>query len=292
VRARDVVHATHVPFPLRGGFFATCTPHRAYAVASPIDPADVPQGMYLSAEQPTRSLRPVTTASGDLLLLVGGEGHLVGEDDVGSGHYERLEHWGRMRFGVGEPTHRWSTQDVSTPDHVPFIGRLSGGAEHEWVATGFGGWGMAGGAAAAILLRDLLVDGESTWERTFDSTRRIALVRGARELLGHNLHVGARFAHDRLGLGRDRRDPEELEPGEACVMSSDDGPVAAHRDAGGELHVVSAVCTHMGCNVAWNGAEATWDCPCHGSRFDVDGGVLEGPAKEPLGARTRSTRTH
>jgi glycine/D-amino acid oxidase-like deaminating enzyme/nitrite reductase/ring-hydroxylating ferredoxin subunit len=276
--ADDVVVATLIPFLDRGGFFARAFPSRSYAVTARIA-GPPPDGMFINAGSPTRSLR----AHGDL-LLVGGEGHHVGSSKAQPERYEALVEFAQRHWDVQSIEHRWSAQDYSPPDLVPYAGRLHPRAQHVYVATGLRKWGITAGPAAAALISDAILGRENDWARLFSSTRVRPLQEGPRLLL-ENSRVGVHFFADRL-KERGTRPIEELRPGEGAIVSAGGRKVAGHRDDEGGLHAVSSRCTHLGCQVVWNAAERTWDCPCHGSRFDVDGEVLNGPAVDPLESRT------
>ena len=172
---------------------------------------------------------------------------------------------------------RWSTQDNVSIDGLPYVGRLTPFSDRILTATGFRKWGFSNGAAAAQILTDLIADRPQEWAETFDSTR-LGNARSLVTFAKENANVGVRFAGDRLkrgGLG-------DLAPGEGRIVRDGLGQTAVSRDEHGELHTVSARCTHLGCIVEWNGAERSWDCPCHASRFAPDGSVLQGPAVSPL----------
>ena len=281
VTARHVVVATHLPFLDRGGFFARAHPVRSYALSATLDAA-VPTGMYLSIDTPTRSVRPARM-DGHPVVILGGEGHKVGQDEDTRQRYAVLESWAREHFPVRSIDYRWSAQDYMPVDGVPFVGPVLPRSERVLVATGFKKWGMSNGAAAAIMLTDRIAGRDNAWATLFD-TDRLNLRQAASELLKENADVVKRFVADRIRTDL-RRSPDDLAPGEAAVLRQGAGRVAAYRDPGGTLHRVSAACTHMGCTVTWNTAETTWDCPCHGSRFSVDGEILEGPALRPLERR-------
>jgi glycine/D-amino acid oxidase-like deaminating enzyme/nitrite reductase/ring-hydroxylating ferredoxin subunit len=290
VCARHAVLATHLPFPYRGMHFAKAFPHRGYVVAAPLPAGQMVPGMYISAGQPTRSVR--TTPHGDgTLILVGGAGHKTGKVEHTGERYDQLEAWGRKHYGLEAIPWRWSTQDVSSADHLPFVGPLATGRDRTFVAFGFGGWGMTNGIAAARMIVDRAVERENAWHDVFDSLRSGSLLRSASELAKENLGAMRELVTTPLKRGMSDEDLAELAPGDGTVVRVDGKPVAVSRDEGGDLHAVSAVCTHMGCAVSWNRGEQSWDCPCHGSRFTPDGGVLEGPALEPLEARTLPIRT-
>ncbi|MDQ1712003.1 MAG: hypothetical protein QOE45_1453 [Frankiaceae bacterium] len=280
VRARDVVVATHIPFLDRGMFFARQFPKRDYVVAARIDPTHAPDGMFLSTETPTHSVR--VTEDGDaLLLIVGGEGHTTGRADDTEDRYRRLEAWTTERFGVTDFTHRWSTQDYTSTDRVPFVGRFHPGAKRLWVATAFGAWGMTNGTMSGLLLADLVTGVENPWAGVYDPGRIGPVTTKAKEFVKENVAVAKELVTGYLSPG-DVASVDDLAPGEAAVVRTGLSKTAAYRDDDGVLHAVSARCTHLGCVVGWNAAERSWDCPCHGSRFGVDGAVLQGPAVEPL----------
>jgi nitrite reductase/ring-hydroxylating ferredoxin subunit len=189
----------------------------------------------------------------------------------------------RSKRGPGSastPEYRWSAQDYKSADGLPFIGRLTAGAERVYVATGFGKWGMTNGTAAAMIIADLIEGRDNPWAETFDATR-IAPKQSARAFLRENLDVAKHFVGDRLG-SRNLPDAEALTPGTGAIASMNGEKVAAYKEDDGTVHCLSATCTHLGCQVAFNSAERTWDCPCHGSRFDIDGHVLQGPAVQDL----------
>jgi glycine/D-amino acid oxidase-like deaminating enzyme/nitrite reductase/ring-hydroxylating ferredoxin subunit len=275
VTAGHVVVATHVPFLDRGLYFARMHPERSYVLLAKLS-GPVPQGMYLSDESPAHSLRSVPTPDGEL-LMVGGESHKTGQSDTAE-RYARLEEWARDRFDVVSIEHRWATQDWMPADGLPFVGPLWPFSDRVLTATGLRKWGLAMGTEAASILADLVLGRENRFEGTF-SPQRLHPVASGPDLLKENLDVGLRFFADRF---RKRASADELGPGEGAVVGSGLRQRAVYRDEAGELHALSARCSHMGCIVDFNEAERTWDCPCHGSRFGIDGQVLEGPAVHPL----------
>lgn len=281
VRAGAVVLATHLPFEDQGLLFARAHPYRSYVVAARAKTDAGPDGMFISVDSPTRSVR-TTPDEGGALLLVGGEGHKTGHAEDTRTPYERLEEWGRERFGLDEFPHRWSTHDYTSVDRVPLVGRLLPGRSDVWIATGFGKWGMANGTAAAMLLADLVLRRENPWAALFSPHRARSFL--SRSFVSENANVARRFFGDRFGLpGREQL--ESLEPGEGDVVRVEGEALAVSRGGDGSLTAVSPRCTHLGCFVSWNRAEHTWDCPCHGSRYLPDGTVIEGPAVADLAPR-------
>lgn len=278
VRARDVIVASHYPIGDKALYAFRMTPHRSYVLG--VRPAaGLPEGLeraMLYGTKPHHSLRTHPTDAGPL-LLVGGEGHVTGEGGNTAERYLRLEEWARRRFGALEVVYRWSAQDNRTLDGVPYIGRAAPGMRHLYVATGFGGWGMTHGLVAGLLLRDLIVERPNPWEALYEP-RRVNL-HGASDLVGMGVRATRHLLFDRLAGQRSWSVP----PGQGVVVrDEEDGSVALYRAADGTLTRLSAACTHLGCIVGWNDAEKSWDCPCHGSRFEPGGAVIQGPAVRPL----------
>jgi Rieske Fe-S protein len=278
VTAGQVVVATHYPFLDRSLAFARVHPQRSYAIACRIGGA-APDGMFISADSPTRSVRAVPV-QGEELLLVGGEGHRPGTGGDTEQCYGRLETFARSHWDVRSVDFRWSSQDNMTLDGVPYVGPLTPRADRVFMATGFAKWGMTGGTAAALLLGDLVLGRENPSAKLFDPNR-LTLRPSAPRLVKENAVTGLHFIGDRIRQ-RGRRSIEDLDPGEGAIVRHDGETVAAYRDEDGALVAVSPTCTHLGCRVNWNRAERSWDCPCHGSRFATDGAVLQGPAVHRL----------
>jgi glycine/D-amino acid oxidase-like deaminating enzyme/nitrite reductase/ring-hydroxylating ferredoxin subunit len=280
VRAGHVVVATGIPFLDRGMFFTRTHPERSYALAVRlVGPA--PEGMFLSTEQPAHTIRAYQS-DGDELLIVGGESHKTGQGGDTARRYRRLEAWARERFEVASVEYRWSTQDYMPADGLPFVGRLWPFSHRILTATGYKKWGLAQAATAAQVIRDAVIEHPNPFADVYN-TNRLNLQASAGALVKEGLDDGSRLVLDRLRLRSSAS--TELRPGTGRVVSSRGRQVAVACDTSGRLHAVSARCTHLGCIVSWNSGEQSWDCPCHGSRFDVDGSVLQGPAVTPLAPR-------
>ncbi len=279
VTARDVVIATHYPVFDRALLFARLSPRRELVVAGPLGDGPDPAGMYITPEENTRSVRTAPYgADGQRLLVVTGEHFTPGTGDPQAG-FDRLAGWAEVHFpGVGLD-HAWATQDNESTDTVPLVGPFHPGARHTYVATGFGGWGLSGGIMAGLLLTALITGRDSAWRELYDPRRLKSVVREAPSLLKTQAEVARHFVGDRL---KPAASVDELAPGDGALVRAGGERLAVHRDEEGDLHAVSARCTHLGCLVAFNRAERAWECPCHGSRFDVDGSVLQGPAVKPL----------
>ncbi|HEY7593416.1 MAG TPA: FAD-dependent oxidoreductase [Actinophytocola sp.] len=277
VTADRVVIATHYPILDRGVFFARLEATRAYCVAARLREGTPPAVMAISAGSPAWS----TSASADLLILAG-QSHPAGRREAGTRPYDELTAFARRHWEVEEITHRWSAQDPIPYDHLPMIGTYRPGLDRVYVATGYQKWGLSTSAFAAIILADLLTGKPNPWADRF-SPHRLS-VRAAPTLARLNTTVAANLVGDRL-RAPDTTTPADVPPGEARVVRDRQGKTGVYRDEDGKLHAVSLRCTHLGCLLRFNDAERSWDCPCHGSRFDVDGAVLEGPATRPLPRR-------
>ncbi len=282
IQCGHVIVATHYPILDRGLWFPRLAAERSYVLAAPHP--DPPEGMFLSTESPAHSLRtaPDPHSEGEL-LLVGGEGHKAGQSQPVSARYAALAGWAAEHVSLGEPVYRFSSQDLRPADGLPYVGALSPLSERLLVTTGYRKWGLTNGTAAAMILADRIQGIPNPWAETFDSAR-FRPPAGAASLVKENLNVGVRFVRDRFQRPV-AGSAEELAPGTGGIVEHDGERVGAYREEDGTLHLVSPVCTHLGCWCRWNDAERTWDCPCHGSRFAHDGAVIEGPAVQPLAPR-------
>jgi glycine/D-amino acid oxidase-like deaminating enzyme/nitrite reductase/ring-hydroxylating ferredoxin subunit len=281
VRARHVVVATQMPFLDRALFFAKAHPTKSYAIAAPIGEAEAPGGMYISVDQPTRSVRTTPGADGGRMLIVGGEGHKPGADPDTHARYAKLERFMHERFGIEAAEYRWSTHDYTPVDKLPYIGRLRRRDDRIYVATGFAKWGMTKGTLAAEIICDAILGRPNEWAERYDANR-LEVRRSGLLFARENGQVALRFFGDRIRRRDGREELARLEPGEGTVARIRGAQYAVHRDDAGELHAVSARCTHLGCIVGWNNADRAWECPCHGSRFAADGTLVQGPATADL----------
>ncbi|MBM7703855.1 FAD-dependent oxidoreductase [Metabacillus iocasae] len=278
VYCKHVVAASHFPFYDGNGFYFTrMYAERSYVIGIKAT-KEYPGGMYLSAEQPTRSLR-YTEINGEKLILVGGDSHKTGQGINTMEHYQALQHFAEQTLGIKEYLYRWSAQDLYTLDKVPYIGPITPKKENIYVATGYRKWGMTNGTAAALLLRDLILNRENPYTSLF-SPSRFHGDPSIKQFLIQNFDVAGHLIEGKLDVGDKRL--QELEVGEGSVVFMKGKRAGAYKDLDGKLHCVDTTCTHLGCEVEWNAGDTTWDCPCHGSRFSYDGQVIEGPANEPL----------
>jgi glycine/D-amino acid oxidase-like deaminating enzyme/nitrite reductase/ring-hydroxylating ferredoxin subunit len=283
--ATTVVIATNMPILDRGAFFARAKPARSYGVAFRTA-AQAVDGMYLSADAPSRSLRDAPAADGDgSVLLVGGAGHKTGAPTSERQRLDGLREWTLGYYPDAVETHAWSAQDYVPHHALPYVGPILPGADDLLVAGGYSKWGMTNGVAAALALSGRILGGHLEWAAALEpwSTREIGgLPQSARLNAEVAVEMTAGWIRPLRGLVGAR----PASDGEGVVRYDHLGTPTATADVDGTERAVSAVCTHLGGVVRWNDAERSWDCPLHGSRFDTGGEVLEGPAT--CGLRRRS----
>jgi len=275
--ADRVILATHAPLNLL--LLQTKIAHyRSYVVSGRVAHAE--RGLFWDTEEPYHYVR--TARQGDEPeLVVGGEDHKTGQEEDTEAAFERLGEYAR-RLGLSGVRHRWSAQVIEPVDGLPFIGR-NAASERVYVATGYSGNGMTFGTLAGMMLRDACLDVANPYAELYAATR-VKPLASLKSFLSENVDFPVHLVRDTL-LPTNGGALADIAPGEGRIVRAGNGPLAVHRDEQGRLHAVSPACTHLGCHVAFNNAEKTWDCPCHGSRFTVDGEVIDGPAVKPLGAR-------
>lgn len=278
VTAKHVLVCSHFPFYEGLGLYSTrMYADRSYALAVKTK-KKFPGGIYISADEPNRSLRAVEV-NGEELVLIVGESHKTGQGVETMEHYKALETFGEEVFGLEEIVYRWSAQDLITLDKLPYIGEITPGQPNILIATGYRKWGMSNGTAAALLFRDMIVGNENTFQKLYAPSRFYAHP-SLKNFLVENANVVGQLIKGKLDSPR--TSPESLDKGEGAVITMDGHRKGAYRDDEGQLHIVDTTCTHIGCEVEWNNGDRTWDCPCHGSRFSHTGEVIEGPAEKPL----------
>lgn len=279
VTCKYVLVCSHFPFYEGMGLYSTrMYADRAYIVAAKTKKA-FPGGMYISADQPTRSLRSVNL-NGEELLLIVGESHKTGQgSDDTMEHFQALVNFGEEVFGIEAIPYRWSAQDLTTLDKVPYVGEITSSQDHILIATGYRKWGMTHGTAAAILLKDI-VTGQKNHFRKLYSPSRFYATPSIKNFLVQNANVVGHLIKGKLEVSN--VDPQSLDKDEGAVVIINGERKSAYRDPEGQLHIVDTTCTHIDCEVEWNSGERSWDCPCHGSRFTYTGEVIEGPAEKPL----------
>ncbi|MCZ2258435.1 FAD-dependent oxidoreductase [Sporosarcina sp. G11-34] len=278
VTAKHVLACSHFPFYEGLGLYSTrLYANRSYALAVKAK-KKFPGGIYISADEPTRSLRSVTVDGEEVVLIVG-ENHKTGQGIETMEHYKALEAFGEDVFGLEEIVYRWSAQDLVTLDKLPYIGELTSGQPNILIATGFRKWGMSNGTAAALLFRDMISGKKNTFQKLYTPSR-FYVHPSLKNFLVENANVVGQLIKGKLDSPQ--TNPDDLSNGEGAVITMDGHRKGAYKDDEGKLHIVDTTCTHIGCEVEWNNGDRTWDCPCHGSRFSFTGEVIEGPAEKPL----------
>ncbi|MCM3588213.1 FAD-dependent oxidoreductase [Mesobacillus maritimus] len=280
VGCQHMIVSTHYPFyDVKGFYFSRMTISRSYALAVKTE-KEFPGGMYINAETPSRSLR-YTDWNGEKIVIFGGHEHQTGKNvnDNTFEYYEALEAFANETFGIKEIPYRWSAQDPTTLDKIPFVGRYSPTISNIFVATGYRKWGMTNSTNAARLMTDLIIGRENPYEGVFDPNRFNADP-DVKKFLSINASVAKELIKGKLE--QPSTQPETLKKNEGAPIMLNGQRAGAYRDENGQLHIVDTTCTHMGCELKWNNGERSWDCPCHGSRFSYKGEVLDGPAEIPL----------
>lgn len=282
VRSDRVVVATQMPIVSEGHFFAKAFPFAHAVAAAPLPDSVAVDGMFISAGSPSHSFRTASRGGQTFLVAVGGE-YRTGEPDEQRRAINDLRTFLRQHFRIEEPSHLWTNEDFRSMDGAAFIGRADNSHPNLFVATGFAAWGITQGAMAGGILAAAILGQDHPAASLYDASRLKPLAGGSK-FLKENMKAGAHLAGDRL-LGRKSVVLNDIQPGQGGVVSSSEGYLAVRRDHSGTTVALSAICTHLGCVVDWNPTDRTWDCPCHGSRFDESGAVLSGPATMPLEPR-------
>lgn len=278
ISCRYAVSASHFPFSDGGGlYFTRVHPERSYVIAAETD-TPLGEGMYINCGDPKRSLRSAEL-NGKKVILIGGESHKTGKSDCTIKRYEDLEKFGNEHFGIQSIPYRWSAQDLVTIDGVPYIGPITSSHPNMFVATGFGKWGMTSSTLSAHLITDLILDKDNRYAGLFTPSRFKANP-GIKNLTVQNADVAKEWVTGKIETIYLK--PDDLVPGQGAVVKHRGKRAGAYRDDKGLIYMVDTTCTHLGCEVEWNSAELSWDCPCHGSRFDYKGFVIEGPATDNL----------
>lgn len=298
VTASAVVVATNTPFNDLVAIHTRQAAYMTYALAFGIPRGAVTKALYWDTENPYHYVRleavPVANATGvplgdpqtEELLIVGGEDHKTGQADDAEARYDRLERWTKERFPTnpGRRCH-WSGQVVETNDGLAYIGPNPLDRSNVYIATGDSGQGLTHGTIAGILLTDLICERKNPWSSLYDPSRITVMAPG--RFLQENANVAIQYGAW-LTAG-DVASTEAIANGAGAIVRQGLTKVAAYRDELGAIHECSAICPHLGCIVQWNQNESSWDCPCHGSRFDKEGRLLCGPANSDLAVIAVST---
>ena len=279
VSADAIVFATNSPVNDWVKIHTKQAAYRTYVIGARIPRGAIPRALYWDNLDPYHYIRLAALGADDEILIVGGEDHKTGQsDEAETARFAALEEWTRERFPmISDVMYRWSGQILEPIDYMAFIGR-NPGDENIYIATGDSGNGMTHGTIAGMLLRDLITGRENAWSKLYDPARKS--LRATPAFLRENLNVAAQYGD--LATPGEIQSPDELQNDTGAVMRVGTRKIAVYKDPAGEVHMRSAVCPHLYCIVDWNSAERTWDCPCHGSRFDRYGKVINGPAISDL----------
>jgi glycine/D-amino acid oxidase-like deaminating enzyme/nitrite reductase/ring-hydroxylating ferredoxin subunit len=289
VTAHAAIVATNTPINDRMAIHTKQAPYLSYVIGASVPKGSVPRALFWDTEDPYHYVRIQPAGQAGDVLIVGGEDHKTGQADDGNDRYARLESWARERFPMlGGIAFRWSGQVMEPVDGVAFIGRNPGKENNVFIATGDSGMGMTHGTIAGMLLYDLILGRINPWAKLYDPSRKS--VKSLGEFASENLNVARQYG-DWL-TGGDVHSADDIKPGSGAVVRRGLHKLAIYRDEEGQLHEHSAACPHLGCVVQWNDPEKTWDCPCHGSRFDQYGTVLNGPANTNLSAVQSKAAAH
>ncbi|CDQ39871.1 MULTISPECIES: FAD-dependent oxidoreductase [Virgibacillus] len=278
ITCKYVICATHFPFYDRDSYyFARMYAERAYVLGIQ-SRKPYPGGMYINAETPTRSIRSTKWGGSDL-WLIGGENHKTGQGKSTLHHYKALQQFAEQNFEMKSCDYRWSAQDLTTLDKLPYIGPIKKSEDAVLVATGFRKWGMTNGTVAAKIISSQIVEQHSDYTALFTPTRFQADP-SIRKFAQTNMDVAKHMIQGKLDNTENQLN--QLAPDQATVTRINGNRTGVYKDKENQLHVVDTTCTHLGCEVEWNSGERSWDCPCHGSRFSYTGEVIEGPANKSL----------
>lgn len=276
-----IVVATNTPVNDRVAIHTKQAPYVTYVIGVRVPKGSITRALYWDTPDPYHYVRLQTdkTNPSHEILIVGGEDHKTGQEHDGEARFVKLHQWTRERFPqAGNIDFRWSGQVMEPVDGIAFIGANPLDEDNVFIATGDSGQGMTHGTIAGMLLTDLIQERQNPWADLY-SPSRISL-RSMGEYASENLNVAGQFT-DYLTAG-EISSVDEVKPGQGAIMREGLSKLAVYRDDSGTVHKLSAVCPHLGCIVAWNSTEKTWDCPCHGSKFDAGGRVYQGPANGDL----------
>jgi glycine/D-amino acid oxidase-like deaminating enzyme/nitrite reductase/ring-hydroxylating ferredoxin subunit len=277
ISCTHLIYATHIP-PGMNILDTRCAPYRSYAMAVTLKGA-YPDGLIYDMYDPYHYYR-TQIIDGNSYFIAGGEDHKTGHVENTQSCFLKLEAHIRKHFEVDQVAYKWSSQYFEPVDGLPYIGHLPGEPGNILVATGFGGNGMIYSAVSALLFKELLREEPERYAPVFNPNRLKPLA-GFTNFVKENADVVTKWAGKLLPSDK-LASFSDLAPGEGRVVKVEGDRVALYKDEQGEFHALAPTCTHMGCHVAWNNMEKSWDCPCHGARYSADGAVLTGPADRSL----------
>ncbi|WP_294245742.1 FAD-dependent oxidoreductase [uncultured Chryseobacterium sp.] len=277
-QATHVVYATHIP-PGLSILHTTNAPYRSYAIAFSLKDGNYPKDLGYDLTDPYHYYR-TQDINGETLLIAGGEDHKTGHEENTGECFSRLENYVRRYFDVETACYSWSSQYYEPADGFPYIGKLPGSSGKIFTATGFRGNGMIFGTISSQIITDLITKGSNKYETLF-SPSRIKPAAGFTDFVKENAVVAYDFIKDKLFADK-ISSLAEVKEGEAKVVRYEGDSYAVYKESNGKLHLVRSTCPHALCEVRWNNAELSWDCPCHGSRFNINGKLLTGPTVKDL----------
>ena len=278
ISTKQLIWATHIPTGVNLLHFRAA-PYRSYVLGIILNDNNYPQCLGYDMDDPYRYYR-THTIDGQPYLIAGGEDHKTAHEENTEAPFRKLESYVRQFYDVKEVAFKWSSQYFEPADGLAYIGNLPGNGDNIWVATGFGGNGMTYSHIAAITLSDVLISGESKYGELFDPNR-VKPVAGFSNFVKESIDVVKEFVSGKFSAEK-IKEFTEIAVGEARVVQYEGEKIAIYKDEQHQIHAVNPTCTHIHCTVAWNMAEKSWDCPCHGARYNCDGEVITGPATKNL----------
>lgn len=276
--AGHVIYATHTPPGVNVLHFEVA-PYRSYVLAVTLLDDNYPDALVYDLDDPYHYYR-TQVVDEKKYLIFGGEDHKTGHEENTELCFTKLESYLRKYYNVDEVVFKWSSQYFESADGLPYIGHLPGNPENIWVATGFGGNGMIFGTATAHILTDLICKGSSPYAELF-SPARFKPVAGFDNVVKESVDVIGQLIGTKLPIEK-ITGAAELAHNEGKVVNYEGHRVGLYKDDAGKLFAVNPACPHINCSVCWNGAEKSWDCPCHGSRFSFTGELMTAPARKDL----------
>jgi glycine/D-amino acid oxidase-like deaminating enzyme/nitrite reductase/ring-hydroxylating ferredoxin subunit len=271
LKANKILLATHTPVGVYG-IHTVLAPYREFGIAAELKGNDFPGGIYWGMDEPRHSIRGLKN-NGKNYVMVIGDKFKTGQHGDTKEYIRGLENYLQQRLDISEIKYVWGGQQYRSADGLPYIGKHN---EKIYFLTGFATDGLIYGTLAAMIVSDQLLDKSNPWEETFKANRFTPL-KSAKDFITENANAASQYFKD-TPWNVDAGALSEIHAGEGKIIEQDMQKLAVYKDEKGNTHVVSAVCTHMKCVVNWNQSEKSWDCPCHGSRFNFDGKVIEGPA--------------
>jgi glycine/D-amino acid oxidase-like deaminating enzyme/nitrite reductase/ring-hydroxylating ferredoxin subunit len=277
VRGRNLIHATHLPHGINL-FNFTCAPYRSYVIGVSLADDAYPNELIYDMQEPYHYFR-THTINGKKILIIGGEDHKTGHDEPDDA-FDQLIAYTRAHFNVASVDYQWSSQYYVPADGLAYIGHYPGAGEGCYVATGYNGNGMIFGTLAAKMISNEILGLESPYSSLYKPSR-IKPIAGFTEFVKENADVAWRFVADRFAA-EDITSLNEIEKDSGCLVDYEGKQIAVYKNEEGKVHALNPTCTHAGCIVKWNQTEKSWDCPCHGGRYDVNGKVITGPPTKDL----------